>query len=94
MFNKLTVLDITDLPGNIKDAAYAAFQDQINGNDSYIKVWPIEVMEFDEDDMNTGEIRSYEDFAENMYRDPNMYAFYKWCVEQGQTEEFILLYWW
>lgn len=100
MFEKHTVLDVTNLPADIKQKARLAYWDNIDGsNESFIRVYPCEVLERPKDDdggiypLNEQKVMSWEKFQEN-YEDRDLYDFLVWCIEQGQRDEFILLYWW
>lgn len=102
MFKQQTVLDITNVPEEVKGWAYKSYRDTIYGNDSFIRVWPEEVLyhpgfeEGNEENslpLHEMRIKTLEEFMEE-YEDEDQYNFLKWCVEQGQRESFILLYWW
>lgn len=94
MFKQITVLDIADVPKDIRTLVHTGYRDNITSNECYFMVYPYEVFKWDEvTDKYTDEIMTFEEFSEQ-YDCENMYNFLKWCIEQGQTEEFTLLYWW
>ena len=100
MFTERTVLDITDLPTEVKTWAYHAYRENTPGNGSYITVWPAEVLyqpgyENENETLNLNEMRikTLEEFFQE-YENGALYEFLRWCIEQGQSESFLLLYWW
>lgn len=95
MFKQQTVLDITDLPTEVRGWVHKAYQDQISGNGCYFTVCPYEVFEWDEEaEQRSNRILPFDEFRTHLYDCEDTYNFMRWCVEHGQTEDFILLYWW
>lgn len=104
MFKKETILDRTELPAQIKHWLDEGFGEQVNSNDSFIKIWPEEVLYqpglVNEDealglwDMRVMTWEEYSDGSEISDSLIAQYKFLSWCVEQGQRESFLVLYWW
>ena len=95
---QVTVVDVTDLEPQVKEWARNAYCERVNGNESFMRIYPEEILDSGYD-LNEGipiherRVISLEEFKE-VYDNEDEYNFLKYCVENGQREEFILLYWW